>query len=55
MRKVDGLLDKGEFVEVVFTRFVNAVYGFWVKKLNYKECISEKSRRLVVDTQGFIG
>ena len=51
MNKIDNLLDTNKFEEVVFTRFINSTDSIWFKKLNYKECITEESKAIQIDTR----
>ena len=51
LNKIDNLLDTNKFEEVVFTRFINSTDSIWFKKLNYKECITEESKAIQIDTR----
>jgi len=51
LEKIDNLLNNNKFDEVVFTRFINSTDSIWFKKLNYKECITEESKSIQIDTR----
>ena len=52
--KINNLLEENKFEEVVFTRFINSLDSIWYKKLNYKECITEESKKIVIDTRNYL-
>lgn len=51
IEKINNLINNNSFENIIFTRFINYNDSIWVKKLNYKECISDDSKRLMVDTK----
>lgn len=52
--KIDSLIKENKYDDVVFTRFINSTDSIWYKKLNYKECIAEESKKIIIDTQNYI-
>lgn len=51
IEKINDLINSNSFENIIFTRFINYNDSIWVKKLNYKECISDDSKRVMVDTK----
>lgn len=51
LNKISNLLNTNKFEEVVFTRFINSTESIWFKKLNYKECITEESKEIQIETR----
>lgn len=51
--KIDKLIDSNKYDYVVFTRFINDQKSLWVKKLNFKGCITEKDKQIVIDTKDY--
>lgn len=51
IEKINNLINSNSFENIIFTRFINYNDSIWVKKLNYKECISDDSKRVMVDTK----
>lgn len=51
LEKINKLIDSNKYNEVAFTRFINDEDSIWYKKLNYKGCISEDGRKIVIDTK----
>lgn len=49
--KIDSLVNSGSYDLVVFTKFINDNDSMWVKKLNYKGCISLEDRKIMIDTK----
>ena len=49
--KIDSLVNSGSYDLVVFTKFINDSDSMWVKKLNYKGCISLEDRKIMIDTK----
>lgn len=49
--KIDSLVNSGNYDLVVFTKFINDNDSMWVKKLNYKGCISLEDRKIMIDTK----
>lgn len=49
--KINELINQNKYDNVVFTRFINDEHSLWVEKLDYKECISEESRKIMIDTK----
>lgn len=51
--KVNSLLDEKKFDDVVFTRYINSEDNVCYKRLNYKECMTEESKAITIDTRGY--
>ena len=51
VEKINSLINEKKYDETIFTRFVNYNGSIWTQKLNYKECISNDSRELMIDTK----
>lgn len=49
--KIDSLVNSGSYDLVVFTKFINDNDSMWVKKLNYKGCISLEDRKIMINTK----
>lgn len=49
--KIDSLVNSGSYDLVVFTKFINDNDSMWVKKINYKGCISLEDRKIMIDTK----
>ena len=49
LEKINKLIDSNKYNEVAFTRFINDEDSIWYKKLNYKGCITENGRKIVID------
>ena len=52
--KIKDLLKEDKFDKVVFTRFINSTDNILFKKLNYKDCITEDSKKLLIETNNKI-
>lgn len=50
--KINKILCTNKFDKVIFTKFINSIDSIYSKYLNYKGCINEESRRIVIDTKG---
>lgn len=48
-----NLIDKNLFDYVVFTKFINDENSNFYKVLNYKGCINEMDRNIVIDTKNY--
>lgn len=51
VERIRDLINNNEYDNVIFTRFINYNDSIWVQKLNYKECITDDSKRLMIDTK----
>ena len=49
--RINELVNSNEYDKTIFTRFINYSDSIWVSKLNYKECISNDSKQLMIDTK----
>ena len=50
VERIDKLIKDNKYDNVIFTRFINNDNSIWVKKLKYEGCISNESKRIVLDT-----
>ncbi len=50
VERIDKLIKDNKYDNIIFTRFINTDNSIWVKKLKYEECISNESKRIVLDT-----
>ena len=51
--KIENLLNQKVFSNVIFTRFINSTDSIYYRNLNYKECISNESKEIQIDTRGY--
>lgn len=49
--KINMLLNENKFDKIVFTRFINSPNSIWFTKLKYTGCITEKSRKIQIETR----
>ena len=49
--KIDSLVNSGSYDLVVFTKFINDNDSMWVKKLDYRGCISLEDRKIMINTK----
>lgn len=49
--KITNLINKNHFDYIAFTKFINDEISNFYKILNYKGCINENDRKIVLDTQ----
>lgn len=49
--KIDSLVNSGGYDLVAFTKFINDNDSMWVKKLDYRGCISLEDRKIMIDTK----
>lgn len=52
LEKIDALVRSQRFDAVIFTQFVNDENGPWRQKLHYDGCITDKQKRIAIDTTG---
>lgn len=50
---IEKLLSKNIFNKVIFTKYINDENSIFYKSLNYKGCITEEERKIVVDTKNY--
>jgi len=50
LNKIKVLLNEKKFDKVVFTRFINYTDSILYRKLNYNGCITEESRKILIET-----
>ena len=53
LNRIEKLINANEFDDVLFTRFINSKESNWYKKLNYKGCMSNKGREILLDTKNY--
>ena len=51
--KIEKLLSKNIFDYVAFTKFINDTNSQFCKILNYKGCIDDEDRKIVIDTKNY--
>ena len=51
--KIEKLLSKNIFDYVAFTKFINDTNSQFYKILNYKGCIDDEDRKIVIDTKNY--
>ena len=51
--KINKLIDKNKFDDIVFTKFINYNNSIYTRKLNYYDCIDESSNKLIIDTRNY--
>lgn len=49
--KIVELINSKKFDNIAFTRFVNFENSIFVKKLNWKRCISDGDKKIVINTE----
>lgn len=49
--RIENLIQKNKFNYIVFTKFINDKDSNFYKVLNYKGCMTEEDRRIVIDTK----
>lgn len=53
VEKIDNLVKSKEYKNIVFTKFINNENSIWYKKLNYKGCLFENGKEIVIDTGNY--
>ena len=53
LNKIGELINSNKYDDVVFTRFINNKESIWYKKLDYKGCITESGRKIVINTKDY--
>lgn len=49
--RIENLIQNNKFNYIVFTKFINDKDSNFYKVLNYKGCMTEEDRRIVIDTK----
>ena len=49
--RIEQLINSNKYDNIVFTRFINFEDSIFVKKLNWKGCLQEEDRKIVIDTK----
>ncbi|MGN1379411.1 MAG: isochorismatase family protein [Bacilli bacterium] len=52
-KKIEKLLINNKFEYISFTKFINDDKSIFYKLLNYKGCMDEKNRNIVIDTKDY--
>ena len=50
-KKISELIERNDYKNVVFTRFINDKNNVCYKRLKYTGCIEESGKKIVIDTQ----
>lgn len=50
---IQELINSNKFKHIVFTKFINDENSSFYKVLNYKGCMTEDDRNIVIDTKGY--
>ena len=53
LNKKGELINSNKYDDVVFTRFINNEESIWYKKLDYKGCMTENGRKIVINTKDY--
>ena len=51
--KIEETIASNQYDDVAFTRFVNYEESLYVKKLNWRGCLSDEDKTIVLDTKGY--
>ena len=51
--KIEETIASNQYDVVAFTRFVNYEESLYVKKLNWRGCLSDEDKTIVLDTKGY--
>ncbi len=51
--KIEELIDKKSFDNIIFTKFINNKDNAFYKKLKYTGCIQEEDRQIIMNTQDY--
>lgn len=51
--KIEQLIESDKFDLIAFTRFINSEESLWVNKLNFKGCLTEEEKQIVIDTKDY--
>ena len=47
-KKIEQLIKLGQYDHVVFTRFINSENSIWYQRLNYRGCLSEEDKEIII-------
>lgn len=53
LKKIEKLVNNGQFENIAFTRFINDVNSIWYKDLNYRGCLTEEEQQIAIDTKNY--
>ena len=48
IEKIENLINKNKYNNVVFTKFINTYDSIWYNKLNYNGCLTEEEQSVVI-------
>ena len=51
--KIEETIASNQYDDVAFTRFVNYEESLYVKKLNWRGCLSDEDKKIVINTNGY--
>ena len=51
--KIEETIASNQYDVVAFTRFVNYEESLYVKKLNWRGCLSDEDKKIVINTNGY--
>ena len=52
-KKIEQLIKLGQYDHVVFTRFINSENSIWYQRLNYRGCLSEEDKEIIINTENY--
>ncbi len=52
--KINDLINSGKFDKIIFTKFVNFEDSLYVKVLNYRGCMTNEEKQIMIDTRNNI-
>lgn len=53
-KKIEKLIDSNKYNTIAFTKFINFENSIFANKLNWKGCIDEEDKKIVINTQNNI-
>ena len=53
VNKIENLIKENKYDYVAFTKYINYEDSIFFKKLNYKRCIDEEDRKIMINTNNF--
>lgn len=51
--KINELINQDKYDDIVFTKFINSEDSIYVKKLEWKRCIKDEDKKIVIDTRNY--
>lgn len=49
--KIEEIIESNQYDDVAFTRFINFEGSIFIQKLNWRGCLSDEDKRIVIDTK----